>query len=244
MVWWGPRSHATHGSSRIIDGVAWVRTSSSAWAHQMLFHKADILTRLQAVLGVKRIVDIRIVRGYHRIAPDREPEVEAPPDVPLEQTDLAGIDGCVDVVEDPALRESLRRAMTSVKKRQKGLLQQGWLSCTECGQLTDDKERLCFLCRFRQRKGCDMQVVTAMLAQPWATPWDLRGAGAGPHLQRAHHGARLDHAVAVAGHAALAASAAQGRASAPEMVEKAHQYCVYAADGRGRNWMRTSTTSI
>ncbi|MHB2016947.1 MAG: DUF721 domain-containing protein, partial [Candidatus Xenobia bacterium] len=122
--------------SRIVDGVAWVRTSSSAWAHQMLFHKADILSRLQAVLGVKRILDIRIARGHLRNQADMEPEVQAAPEVPLADSDVAGIDGCVEVVADPALRDALRRAMTTVTKLQKGRQQQGWLSCQECGQLT------------------------------------------------------------------------------------------------------------
>ncbi|MHB2021652.1 MAG: hypothetical protein ACYCW6_32370, partial [Candidatus Xenobia bacterium] len=98
-------------------------------------------------------------------------------------------------------------------------------SLAQLRQFTDDKERLCFFCRFQQREARHMQVVAAMLAEPWATPWDLRQQVA--DLTSREYGLvrglilgslwrDLQHWL----------KTRRSREAAPaEVKEKAHQYC-------------------
>lgn len=158
--------------ARIDNGTAWVRTSSPVWAHQLTFLKADILGRLATILGPDAIKDIRIARAPAR---SKETGQEAPPpDEPLTAEQASLVAHCADQVWDDRLSEALKRAMEAVMRRQAMLEKRGFLSCLDCGALTDDPERRCFLCRRESRRVRRDKLVGLLREKPWASLWDVR----------------------------------------------------------------------
>lgn len=103
-------------------GVLMLKSQSTAWQNELTFLKTDIMARLNEALGSEVIQDIRVVAG-HRY-PDPEP-IE-PADTPgqwCEQDDhpedLAQIEKTVSTIEDPEVRQSLRKVMMIAARRKR-----------------------------------------------------------------------------------------------------------------------------
>jgi hypothetical protein len=167
----GPEVAAQVQLVRVDANVAWVRTSSPAWAHQLTFLKLDVLAKLAAMLGPKAIIDIRVARGLAKSRPAPEPE-RVP--VPLAGPQQALVLECQQQVQDKNLAEALRKGMAAMLQRQAELERKGFLSCSGCGSLTDDAERLCTLCRLQARAARRDKVVAVLRDRPWSNLWDAR----------------------------------------------------------------------
>ncbi len=124
----------------INQGVLRVSARSASWAHELTFHRDEILRRLNRRLdappGAPIVRDIRFVnRGI-----SRPKTIPTEPELPIEsftvsETELAAIDDSVSSVTDSGLRERMREARIRDRKMHYWRLAHGWISCPRCGDL-------------------------------------------------------------------------------------------------------------
>jgi hypothetical protein len=119
----GPQVAAQTYPQDIRRGILQVRVSSSVWMHQLQFLKEDILRKLRDVMGSDEVKGLRFSIGEIP-RPAAAPKREAPPreilgTSLLKARDRRLIDESLAVVEDPELRELLKRVMTKDLRRRR-----------------------------------------------------------------------------------------------------------------------------
>jgi hypothetical protein len=124
----------------ISRGVLRVSARSSSWAHELTFHRAQILDRLNrrldAPAGAPIVLDIRFVnRGVAPKSTDPEPVDDPIESYSLDDTERAAIEASVAAIEDPGLRDRMRQARIRDQQLQHWRLAHGWLSCPRCHDL-------------------------------------------------------------------------------------------------------------
>ena len=104
------------------NGVLILKSQSTAWQNELTFLKEDLKSRLNEALGVPIIKDIRVVAGNKY----EDPAPAIPADTPGEwcdtedhPDDLAKIEETLKAIEDPDVRESMRRMMRVAARRER-----------------------------------------------------------------------------------------------------------------------------
>jgi len=144
----GPQIAAATEVDRVKDGILFVHTRSAMWAHELTFHKADILRRLNQRLGMRGdvapvIKDLRFQnRGLQKTREGSverttplHPTPEELDDVDLLPGELAAIEQAVSVISDPRIRTSLRLLRIADARLRTWRLDHDWAPCETCGDL-------------------------------------------------------------------------------------------------------------
>lgn len=152
----GPQIAAATRPLHVRDGILFVATKSSTWAHELIFRKAAILAGLEQVLGKGVLNDIRFLgRGY------RDPEVASAPEgrvepgpqewgeVSLTADDQALLEERLQEVHDAELRARLERVMAHDLRARRWKEAHGWPRCPQCGLPHAGPAAECHLCRPR-----------------------------------------------------------------------------------------------
>lgn len=94
------------------DGLLTVNVANAAWLNELTFMRGAILRQINEVVGTATVKAIRLVAGRIRPAPPPPPVVEPPPAVaiPPEERERIERELAASEVEDPDLREAIRRA--------------------------------------------------------------------------------------------------------------------------------------
>lgn len=164
----GPQVAAASEVEKVADGVLYVCTRSSTWAHELSFYKADILRRLNERLGARKeplITDIRFLnRGSRR---DKE-RSDGPPafgptpdeldDVDLSPREYQIIEDGIAQIQDETLRDRVRSARVAAVRLRTWRLDNGWALCPNCGELCPpsypETGRVnCSRCRIERHRG-------------------------------------------------------------------------------------------
>ena len=102
------------------NGVLILKSQSTAWQNELTFLKEDLKARLNEALGANVIQDIRVVAGNKY----EDPFPAVPADTPGEwcetedhPDDLARIEETLTAIDDPDVRESMRRMMRVAARR-------------------------------------------------------------------------------------------------------------------------------
>jgi len=148
----------------IRDGVLFVATKSSAWAHELIYRKAAILEALADLAAQEAISDIRFVSGgYREEARDSGPgrggdASEAPVAAPAPEEWLSieigeaerdRMNGILSSVGNPELRACMERVLVDDLRVRRWKEQQGWGRCKVCGLPHAGSAEVCALCRRR-----------------------------------------------------------------------------------------------
>lgn len=142
----GPQVAAATEAERVRDGVLFVATRSATWAHELTFHKKDILRRLNDRIGARPgrplITDLRF---FNKGQSTKKPAAEAPPslrptrgeleDIELSPEDRAAVERDIAAIADETLRERVRRARITDARLRLWRMDNGWCPCPECGDL-------------------------------------------------------------------------------------------------------------
>jgi hypothetical protein len=124
-------------------GTLVVQVASSAWAHQLSLLKPRLLASIEQRVGPGVIRDLRMKTG-----PEADPEAPVLPtearrprpvveEAPLPAEEQDQIARLAQGVEDPQLRERLRKLLVAHARRKRRLREAGWLACQRCGCLHD-----------------------------------------------------------------------------------------------------------
>lgn len=96
-------------------GVLVVQVADSVWMQELQMQKMEILERIRELVGADTVEDIRwTIRGdaAHFKREKRRSERFAPPSRPLNEEEQAWIRAVSAQVEDPDLKENLKRLLT------------------------------------------------------------------------------------------------------------------------------------
>jgi hypothetical protein len=110
----GPQIAARARPVRIREGVLEIRVDQPVWMQQLQLMKPKILVHLNERLGGAVLKDLFLRQG--RIQPP--PVLPSPPqppewlELPLSETDRAEIEAALGPLDDPELKERLRRILT------------------------------------------------------------------------------------------------------------------------------------
>ena len=140
------------------DGVLFVATKSSTWAHELILRKRPILQSLNKALGGSIISDIRFMGRGLEDAPDlvqdsagsRAREIPDPSlwrQVPLTDEDRESITLTLEPLSDPDLRLRVERVLADSLRLKRWKEEHGWPRCPRCGLPHDERSDLCGICR-------------------------------------------------------------------------------------------------
>ncbi len=114
----GPQIAARARPVRIREGVLEIRIDQAVWMQTLQLMKPKILVLLNERLGGAILKDLFLRQGKI-VPPPVLPPPPKPPewlDLPLGETDKAEIETALGTLDDPELKESLRRLLTLQKK--------------------------------------------------------------------------------------------------------------------------------
>jgi hypothetical protein len=110
----GPQISVQTRPDRLKRNVLFVKVSSSVWMHQLHILKQDIIEKINQLLGKELIKNIHFSMGdIPSTMPTNSYSSSFSPDsYPLRDKDKKLIEKSISSVEDPELKEILRRVMT------------------------------------------------------------------------------------------------------------------------------------
>lgn len=143
----GPQVAAATEADKVKDGTLFISTRSAVWSHELTFHKADILQRLNRRIGARPDQPlVREIRFQNRgafkrdaPAPDRAPSL-SPSREELEEVELSpreakAIETDIASIPDETLRARLRKVRIADARLRTWRMDNGWGPCTVCGDL-------------------------------------------------------------------------------------------------------------
>lgn len=92
---------------RLKDGILFLKVSSPVWSQQLQFMKAMIIEKVNGHMGDGVVKDLRFKVGS--VGPVRKTNWKPWKEVSLDNSIIAGINNGLSSVEDPELREILRK---------------------------------------------------------------------------------------------------------------------------------------
>lgn len=165
----GPQVASATEVDRIADGVLYVSCRSATWSHELLYHRADILKRMNERLYSPRdpepvVREIRFTnRGLRKnetpdTAPPLHPSREEVEDIEVTPVETAAIDQSLSAITDEGLRDRMRRARIADARLRHWRIENGWCPCPTCGDLAPpnfpyDGTVACVPCRMARRQG-------------------------------------------------------------------------------------------
>lgn len=131
------------------EGTLFVEVKSYVLAQELSLLKEDYIRKLNKLLGVERVRDIRFrVRAGAGVEDEEEmkppPRLEEVPLGPEEQEEMAGL---VREIEDERLREALRAFLITERRIEEVRLERGFKRCHRCGILHRGEGELCSFCQ-------------------------------------------------------------------------------------------------
>ncbi|HZT41676.1 MAG TPA: DUF721 domain-containing protein [Chthonomonadaceae bacterium] len=150
----GPQAAAATEPEAVRDGVLFVRTKSSVWSQELVFLKADILTKLNRLLGGNIITDLRFrARGVSKAEAEMEPDTPAPEELaavvlePAEEAELQARLETLEAMPGERARRTIAARLTTEARLRHWRLERGWRVCPRCATLHKTEFPLCPICR-------------------------------------------------------------------------------------------------
>ncbi|HOJ22181.1 MAG TPA: DUF721 domain-containing protein [Armatimonadota bacterium] len=152
----GPQIAASTRAVAVRDGILFVATKSSTWAHELIFRKKAIMEALERELGRGVLADIRFqARGFSDLEEPEEADRLPAPDrsewsqIALTEADKAMLEEALEGVSDPDLRARLERVWADSVRIRRWKEAHGWARCARCGLPHRGESELCAICRPR-----------------------------------------------------------------------------------------------
>lgn len=153
----GPQIAASTRAVSVRDGILFVATKSSTWAHELIFRKKAIMEAFERELGKGVLTDIRFqARGYSDAGEEEEESQRAPaPDpsewsrIALTEADRATVAETIEGISDPDLRAHMERVLVDSIRLRRWKEEHGWARCKRCGLPHSGGSDLCGVCRPR-----------------------------------------------------------------------------------------------
>jgi len=163
--------------NRIERGILFVNTDSSAWSHNLLMMKPQLLGKIKQNMnevGSLRnpdliIKDIMFFNGTITLKNIQE-EKEIEPKLayaPLSEEEKAEIEKRASQLSDPEIRSIFCRIMQDDKKRKKAVLENSKRQCKKCGVPIMGDDHYCPACERERKSALRLKIAEILHSAPW-----------------------------------------------------------------------------
>ncbi len=144
----GPQMSRLTQPLRVRDGVLYVEAANPVVAQQLSLMKEAYLSRLNELLGEKRLIEVRFRAGRALRMPVQDQRAEGEQLSLMEREQVKRL---LDELEDPHLREGFERWILGLIRRERLRAAQGWTRCRLCGVHHDGPGEICYYCKLEGR---------------------------------------------------------------------------------------------
>ena len=159
------------------ERVLYVNTENPVMLHQLSFVKGNMLEEVNKFLGIDYIKDIMFrvkKRGVEDFFDDEIPEDKFEPnEIKLNSGYKNFIEEETSVIEDPEIRNRIKKIMELSKKKAKFLLDEGNKKCESCGVIFSGSGKICINCYNEQRKNKIAEIYEEIKENPYIVYKDI-----------------------------------------------------------------------
>ena len=163
--------------NRIERGILFVNTDSSAWSHNLLMMKTQLLGKIKKSVGEigslrnpdLTIKDIMFFNGTITKKTVQEEKTVEPKLAysPLGEEEKAEIEKKASQLSDPDIRNIFCRIMQDDKKRKKAVLENFKKQCKKCGVPIMGDEHYCPACERERKSALWLKTAEILHSAPW-----------------------------------------------------------------------------
>ena len=163
--------------NRIERGILFVNTDSSAWSHNLLMMKTQLLGKIKKSVGEIGslrnpdliIKDIMFFNGTIKKKTVQEEKTVEPKLAysPLGEEEKAEIEKKASQLSDPDIRNIFCRIMQDDKKRKKAVLENFKRQCKKCGVPIMGDEHYCPACERERKSALWLKTAEILHSAPW-----------------------------------------------------------------------------
>ena len=163
--------------NRIERGILFVNTDSSAWSHNLLMMKTQLLGKIKKSVGEIGslrnpdliIKDIMFFNGTITKKTVQEEKTVEPKLAysPLGEEEKAAIEKKASQLSDPDIRNIFCRIMQDDKKRKKAVLENFKKQCKKCGVPIMGDEHYCPACERERKSALWLKTAEILHSAPW-----------------------------------------------------------------------------
>lgn len=161
-------------ASYINQGTLFITVNNSTWAHQLLFLKEDLISRLNQELDQKIVKDIRFKLGSISSTSTNSTEDEESKDyfnlnkIELTTEEMKKIKTKLNSIPDEKLSRKLYSILAKDKKMNKWKEKKGWVRCDYCSTLHPKETENCMICQLKSEKNFN-EIEEVLIENPWLT---------------------------------------------------------------------------
>ncbi len=161
------------------DGILFVNTDSSTWAHQLTLMKSTFLQGYRERLGSDIIKEIHFRTGEARTKPTDTRNTkrweEKDKNVPPSQEDVLFAEVLSRDLPEPGLSTAFKRSIISARQTAKSREAMGWDACASCAVRHPRVTKgLCPFCRAEFERSV-REAELRLTAEPWLAPSEMPG---------------------------------------------------------------------
>lgn len=159
------------------DRVLYVNTENPVMLHQLSFMKSNMLEEVNKFLGIEYIKDIMFRVKKREVEDFFDDEVEEesfePNQIKLNSNYKEFIDDETSIIEDPEIRNRIKKIMELSKKKEKFLLDEGNKKCKNCGVIFSGSGKICINCYNEERKNKIAEIYEEIKDNPYLVYKDI-----------------------------------------------------------------------
>ena len=157
-------------------GVLFVRVDNSAFKDQLKFFKEEILAAINETFGQSEplVKNIRITRVF--ILDDKKnlpAPVDEPKEIVLTEEEIKSCEEQAEKFPED-LRPTILNALMAQVKGQKVLRANGWHKCANCSALCPPEEKICDVCKIKERDVMVKKLLALFRDTPWLKSQDAQ----------------------------------------------------------------------
>ncbi len=159
------------------DRILYVNTENPVMLHQLSFMKSNMLEEVNKFLGIEYIKDIMFRVKKREVEDFFDDEVEEesfePNQIKLNSNYKEFIDDETSIIEDPEIRNRIKKIMELSKKKEKFLLDEGNKKCKNCGVIFSGSGKICINCYNEERKNKIAEIYEEIKDNPYLVYKDI-----------------------------------------------------------------------
>ncbi|MCK8816610.1 DUF721 domain-containing protein [Natroniella sulfidigena] len=165
-----------HTEAKYINrGVLFITVDNPTWAHQLLFMKEDLITKLNQKLDSNLVKDIRfnvgsISKTKNKTKVKKETGYQ---EVKLSLQEEEDIERITNQISDSKLKDNFYKLMKTFKEKNKWKKSNSWKVCPECSVLISPDNEKCPICELKNNEGLNLEVESLLSSSPWLSYKDI-----------------------------------------------------------------------
>lgn len=159
----------------IKNHVLLIGVTNSSWMQEIFMMKKDILHRIQSFPDFSDIEDIHFRIGISQKNKEPDPkeglciEKNQNPDfsrIHLSDSEKKKILFWTDAHASSSLKDQIARLIMDTVRKRKAEIAHGWHPCIRCGSLCPKEEKICFLCRMKEKRNTVYSIMVLLKKEP------------------------------------------------------------------------------